>query len=150
MGHLDPLDRSRARRDPQLRRSVRPPGVARLALVYHGVRSAFPPSHTHTQASNIFLPSPRLLLFGSGVPTAEKPVAQRFYKMAYPDDDSESGNDFGERQPANAAWANYPAYRAQTSILLPLPPAVYRALPVWLKRTLLLELPMYEWTPGSK
>ncbi|PIL23562.1 hypothetical protein GSI_14875 [Ganoderma sinense ZZ0214-1] len=91
-----------------------------------------------------------LLLFGSGVPTAEKPVAQRFYKMAYPDDESESGNDFGERQPANAAWANFQEYRAQTSILLPLPPAVYQALPLWLKRTFLLEFPMYEWTPGAQ
>ena len=84
------------------------------------------------------------------MPTAEKPVAQRSYKLAYPGDGSESGNDFGERQSVNAAWANYRAYRAQTSILVPLPPGVYRPLPLWVKRTLLLELPMYEWTPGAK
>ncbi|KAI0720765.1 hypothetical protein C8T65DRAFT_632746 [Cerioporus squamosus] len=90
-----------------------------------------------------------LLLFGSGVPTAEKPAAQKYYQMAYPDDDSDSGHDYHERQPANGAWANYQTYRAQTSILVPLPPAVYRALPVWVKRAFLLELPMYEWMPGK-
>ncbi|EIW55296.1 DUF1295-domain-containing protein [Trametes versicolor FP-101664 SS1] len=82
-----------------------------------------------------------LLLFGSGVPTAEKPAAQKFHKMSYPDGASQ------DPAPENAAWANYQAYRAQTSILLPLPPVVYRALPQWVKRTVLLDLPMYEWTP---
>ena len=88
-----------------------------------------------------------LLLFGSGVPTAEKPAAQRYYKMAYPDDGSADGTDFHERAPQNGAWANYRAYRARTSLLLPLPPSVYRVLPGWVKRTVLLDLPMYEWTP---
>ena len=88
-----------------------------------------------------------LLLFGSGVPTAEKPAAQRFYRLSYPEDGSAAGSDAHERRPANGAWANYRAYRAQTSILLPLPPALYRALPGWVKRTVLLDLPMYEWTP---
>lgn len=87
------------------------------------------------------LPDPSLLLFGSGVPTAEKPAAQKFHKMSYPDGAAQ------DPAPENAAWANYQAYRAQTSILLPLPPVVYRALPQWVKRTVLLDLPMYEWTP---
>ncbi|KAI8976693.1 DUF1295-domain-containing protein [Trametes punicea] len=96
-----------------------------------------------------------LLLFGSGLPTAEKPVAQRFYNMSYPKDSI--GSDAGSRdasdpsnRPRNAAWANYQAYRAQTSILLPMPPVVYRALPQWIKRTVLLDLPMYAWTPREK
>ncbi|KAI0367641.1 DUF1295-domain-containing protein [Pilatotrama ljubarskyi] len=95
-----------------------------------------------------------LLLFGSGVPTAEKPAAQKFYRMSYPKHDEaaqlESQVGDGERHPENAAWANYRAYRAQTSILLPLPPAVYRALPGWVKRTVLLDLPMFEWVPGKE
>ncbi|KAH9917646.1 uncharacterized protein BXZ73DRAFT_105470 [Epithele typhae] len=90
-----------------------------------------------------------LLLFGSGVPTAEKPAAQKYYKMSYPDDDSGTDNDFHERQPQNAAWANYQTYRAQTSILVPMPPALYRVLPRWLKQTVFLDLPMYEWVPGK-
>ncbi|KAI0631032.1 DUF1295-domain-containing protein [Trametes polyzona] len=108
-----------------------------------------------------------LLLFASGVPTAEVPVAQKFYKMSYPDPDSDveqpspdrdattatataTGARESGRAPANDAWANYRRYRAQTSVLVPLPPALYRALPVWVKRTVLLELPMYEWTPGPE
>lgn len=75
-------------------------------------------------------------------------MAQKFYKMAYPDHDSNPGHDYGDRQAANGAWANYLTYRAQTSILVPLPPALYRVLPRWLKRAVLLELPMYEWIPG--
>ncbi|KAI0642565.1 hypothetical protein C8Q79DRAFT_982712 [Trametes meyenii] len=90
-----------------------------------------------------------LLLFGSGVPTAEKPAAERYYKMSYPGPiSSETESDVP--RPVNAAWANYQAYRAQTSLLVPMPPTVYRALPGWLKKTVLLDLPMYEWTPGQE
>ncbi|KAI9063762.1 DUF1295-domain-containing protein [Trametes sanguinea] len=100
-----------------------------------------------------------VLLFGSGVPTAEKPVAQKFYAMSYPADAQaqapQSSADALEPRlahddaPKNAAWANYQAYRAQTSILVPLPPALYRTLPGWVKRWVLLDLPMYEWTPPT-
>ncbi|EWM28688.1 uncharacterized protein Naga_100002g105 [Nannochloropsis gaditana] len=38
----------------------------------------------------------------------------------------------------------YLAYRTQTSPLLPLPPLIYRPLPLWLKRYALLELAMFE------
>lgn len=78
------------------------------------------------------------------MPTVEIPVAQKFYKMSYPDD-AQPGAHAG-----SAAWVNYRAYRAQTSVLVPLPPALYRALPGWVKRTVLLELPMYEWTPEKE
>ncbi|OSD01432.1 DUF1295-domain-containing protein [Trametes coccinea BRFM310] len=84
-----------------------------------------------------------VLLFGSGVPTAEKPVAQKFHAMSYPAD------THPQHAPHSAAWANYQAYRAQTSILLPVPPGLYRALPTWVKRWVLLDLPMYEWTPAE-
>ena len=43
----------------------------------------------------------------------------------------------------------YAAYRSSTSILLPLPPAVYRRIPLPLKRTLLLDLSRYEYR-GAK
>ncbi|KAL0953462.1 hypothetical protein HGRIS_004694 [Hohenbuehelia grisea] len=76
-----------------------------------------------------------LLMFASGVPTAEKPQAKRFYLLANgPDADSANAN----------AWRHYKEYRHQTSILIPIPPAIYKRLPLWLKRTILLDFPMYQ------
>ena len=46
------------------------------------------------------------------------------------------------RTPADKAA--YLAYRERTSPVLPLPPALYAALPRLAKQVLLLELPMYE------
>ena len=46
------------------------------------------------------------------------------------------------RSPADKAA--YLAYRERTSPVLPLPPALYAALPRLVKQVLLLELPMYE------
>ncbi|THH17694.1 hypothetical protein EW146_g3156 [Bondarzewia mesenterica] len=76
-----------------------------------------------------------LLLFASGIPTAEKPSARRFYLMSLGPRAKEE--DAG-------AWAEYKAYLASTSILVPLPSAVYRRLPEFVKRTVLLDLPMYK------
>ena len=76
----------------------------------------------------------RLLLFGSGVPTAEKPSARRFYLMTH-----------GPRAPDEdvSAWTAYKAYLRSTSLLVPLPPALYRRLPEIVKRTVLLDWPVY-------
>lgn len=75
-----------------------------------------------------------LLLFGSGVPTAEKPSARRFYLMTH-----------GPRAPDEdvSAWTAYKAYLRSTSLLVPLPPALYRRLPEIVKRTVLLDWPVY-------
>ncbi|KAF9478271.1 DUF1295-domain-containing protein [Pholiota conissans] len=78
-----------------------------------------------------------LLMFGSGLPTAEKPTAKKFYLLSHgPDSDAED-------RYANA-WTEYKAYLHKTSILLPLPPVLYRPLPAILKRTLLLDFPIYQ------
>lgn len=45
--------------------------------------------------------------------------------------------------PENDVWANYKRYLSRTSILIPIPPPLYRPLPEWIKRTILLDLPMY-------
>ncbi|KAF8474386.1 hypothetical protein DFH94DRAFT_761879 [Russula ochroleuca] len=68
-----------------------------------------------------------VLLFFSGIPTAEKPQAQRVYL---------SGD-------ANA-WEAYRAYLDDTSILIPIPPALYRPLPKVVKRTILFDFPLYQ------
>lgn len=76
-----------------------------------------------------------LLLFGSGVPTAEKPTAERFYLLTYAPSNKDQ---------FPGAWKAYKEYLRSTSILLPLPPVLYRPLPFWMKRWLLLDLPLYE------
>jgi hypothetical protein len=73
-------------------------------------------------------------MFGSGVPTAEKPAARRFYLMSH----NANADDDKSR-----AWSNYQTYVQRTSILVPLPPALYTRIPSIVKKTLLLDLPMY-------
>jgi len=75
-----------------------------------------------------------LLMFASGVPTAEKPQAKKFYLMSHGDE--------VEGAYANT-WRSYKVYLARTSILIPLPPVVYQHLPTFLKKTVLLDFPMY-------
>ncbi|KAJ7623412.1 DUF1295-domain-containing protein [Roridomyces roridus] len=74
-----------------------------------------------------------VLMFGSGVPYSAKPQAKRFYLMAY-------GPDAGQEGPL--VWENYKEYLRRTSILIPLPPVVYKRLPGIVK-TLLLDFSMY-------
>lgn len=79
-------------------------------------------------------------MFGSGVPTAEKPTAKRFYLLSHGTEAKDEHRD---------AWAKYKLYLNRTSILVPIPPSVYRPLPGWIKRTLLLDFPMYKFDEGS-
>ncbi|KAJ3879811.1 DUF1295-domain-containing protein [Lentinula edodes] len=76
-----------------------------------------------------------LLMFGSGVPTAEKPQAKKFFLMSYGEN---------AKQEHAHAWSNYKEYLRRTSILIPIPPVVYKPLPRLLKQTLLLDFPMYQ------
>lgn len=68
------------------------------------------------------------LLFGlSGLPLQEPQAQKKMYES-------------DQRQ-------EYAEYLARTSILLPLPPSLYRPLPLVLKRTILLDLPFYQYDP---
>jgi hypothetical protein len=69
-----------------------------------------------------------LLMFVSGLTLQEVPNAQKRYQKSLD-------------------WEAYQEYLRRTSILFPLPPAMYAPMPVWLKRTLLLEFPMYVFHP---
>lgn len=71
-----------------------------------------------------------VLLFGSGLPLAEGKHLKRYYK-----------SDFGEK---------YAKYREETSILVPMPNAAWRALPTALKSTLLGEWKRYEYSEESE
>ncbi|EEB91365.1 hypothetical protein MPER_10281, partial [Moniliophthora perniciosa FA553] len=75
-----------------------------------------------------------LLMFGSGIPSAEKPQAKRFFLI------SNGDNARGENA---SAWQNYLEYRRSTSILIPMPPLIYRPLPKFIKQTILLDFPFY-------
>lgn len=74
-----------------------------------------------------------LLFFVSGLPLAEKPSSTKYYLMTH-----------GARPLEGVdKWDEYQAYLARTSILIPFPPSIYRSFPSVLKRTLLLDLPMF-------
>jgi hypothetical protein len=71
-----------------------------------------------------------LLLFVSGLPLSERPGAKKRY---------ENGTN----------WEAYERYLRRTSILIPLPPQLYERLPTFVRRTVLLEFPMYVFDPAK-
>ncbi|KAL8400752.1 hypothetical protein RB594_000958 [Gaeumannomyces avenae] len=72
-----------------------------------------------------------LLLFVSGLTLQERPGAKKRHEKG------------GE------VWGNYSRYLERTSILIPLPPQLYERVPTFLKRTVLLEWPMYVFDPAK-
>jgi Protein of unknown function (DUF1295) len=71
-----------------------------------------------------------LLMFLSGLPLSERPGAKKRY---------EKGDN----------WDTYARYLKRTSILIPFPPQIYEKLPIFLKRTIFLEFPMYVFDPAK-
>ena len=72
-----------------------------------------------------------LLFFVSGLPLQEVPNAEKRYRKSQ-------------------NWEGYSEYLLGTSIFFPLPPWVYALLPIFLKRTLLLEFPIYVFHPTKE
>ncbi|KAK7683315.1 hypothetical protein QCA50_013577 [Cerrena zonata] len=82
-----------------------------------------------------------LLMFASGIPTAEKPTARKYYLMSH----THSGSSSDSHNPEYPdAWKKYQLYLASTSILIPIPPVIYRPLPTFLKRTVFFDFPIYQ------
>ena len=50
---------------------------------------------------------------------------------------------------ARQIWADYSRYLQRTSILIPLPPALYARMPIWIKRTVLFDFPLYVFDPAK-
>ena len=71
-----------------------------------------------------------LLMFVSGLPLSERPGAKKRY---------ENGMN----------WEAYARYLNRTSVLIPFPPRLYEVLPVFIKRTVFLEFPMYVFDPAK-
>ncbi|WRT64993.1 uncharacterized protein IL334_001934 [Kwoniella shivajii] len=92
-----------------------------------------------------------LLLFASGLPTAEKPTAKKYFLMSHPDSSPTTpretgtarGGGFSLPESENDIWSNYKSYLTRTSIVIPFPPSLYKRFPQWLKSTILLDLPMF-------
>ncbi|KDN53398.1 DUF1295-domain-containing protein [Tilletiaria anomala UBC 951] len=110
------------------------------ASISHGGRAAL--------IASVFSPlfTMVLLLFISGVPLAEKPTQEKYFLMSHGPDSDDGHNDlepFGKWQRECDPWARMRAHRERTSLLLPLPPALYWPLPRFVKTWVLLDLPMY-------
>ncbi|KAF2754312.1 oxidoreductase-like protein [Pseudovirgaria hyperparasitica] len=71
-----------------------------------------------------------LLMFVSGLTLQERPGAKKRY---------EKGNN----------WEAYARWLHRTSILIPFPPQFYAPMPVFLKRTIFLEFPIYVFDPAK-
>ncbi|PSN69585.1 oxidoreductase-like protein [Corynespora cassiicola Philippines] len=71
-----------------------------------------------------------LLMFLSGLPLQERPGAKKRYEKGI-------------------NWPAYERYLHRTSILIPFPPQLYEKMPVFLKRTIFLEFPMYVFDPAK-
>lgn len=75
-----------------------------------------------------------LLLFVSGLTLQERPGAKKKYEKSGP-----NGQE----------WLDYKSYTERTSILIPIPSKLYAPLPLFIKRTILLEWPMYRFDPAK-
>ncbi|WWD22160.1 hypothetical protein CI109_106649 [Kwoniella shandongensis] len=94
-----------------------------------------------------------LLLFLSGIPTAEKPTSKKYFLLSHKSSTNRDSNNnssppqsssFTREEDGSAIWTNYKSYLHKTSILFPIPPSLYKPLPGWFKRTVLLDFPMYK------
>lgn len=88
-----------------------------------------------------------LLLFVSGVPTAEKPSQQKYYTMSAKGDTLEP---FGKDQRDQDPWRRYKAFKNRTSLLVPIPPQLYKPLPKFVKTWLLLDLPVFQFNESKE
>ncbi|EPQ32467.1 uncharacterized protein PFL1_00662 [Pseudozyma flocculosa PF-1] len=83
-----------------------------------------------------------LLLGLSGIPLAEKPSQQKYFLMSHGPDGGKSLEPFGQQRESDP-WTRMKAYRDRTSLLVPLPNAVYRRIPKAIKSTILCDFPFY-------
>lgn len=114
--------------------------------VYH-TESGLPISHRGRSALIATVVSPlytmALLMFLSGIPLAEKPSQEKYYLMSHGVDGGKTLEPFGKTQHEPDPWKRMKGYRERTSILLPLPPALYKPLPQFVKSFILMDLPMF-------
>lgn len=102
-----------------------------------------------------------LLIFVSGLPTAERPVQQSVYLKSHQSkvkltanpsnvslNQPKSTDPTTSRQPESSSnnqtsWNEFKTYLDNTSILIPIPSSVYGKLPRWIKVWVLFDWPIY-------
>lgn len=90
-----------------------------------------------------------LLLGLSGVPLAEKPTQKKYFLMSHGVDGSQDLQPYGKEQREEDPWRRMKASRERTSLLIPMPPSLYKPLPGWLKRTVLLDVSIESLLPKA-
>ena len=83
------------------------------------------------------------LFFLSGLPTAEKPAAKKYFLSSHNPENIPTTFTPSSLIPENDTWHNYRSYLSRTSIVIPFPPALYKPLPEVVKGTVFLDFPMY-------
>ena len=93
----------------------------------------------------------RILMLASGVPTAEKPTAKKFFLLSNAPPNASSSESSGSPPRATYpdAWKKYKTYLNSTSILIPMPPVLYRPLPRFVKRTILFDWGIYRFDEAT-
>lgn len=99
-----------------------------------------------------------LLLFLSGLPTAEKPVQQSTFIKSYKAkldknilQSSQTDRQVAQPQthPEEDLWNQYQSYLDRTSILFPIPSQLYQLIPKVWRRTVLLDWSIYRFDENS-
>ncbi|KAK0557859.1 hypothetical protein OC846_000153 [Tilletia horrida] len=85
-----------------------------------------------------------ILMFLSGVPTAEKPTQQRAFLASHgPDAEEQDPLPPYHNQRESDPWLRYKTFRERTSLLIPIPTAIYSRIPRVIKRTILFDWGLY-------
>lgn len=87
-----------------------------------------------------------LLLGLSGIPLAERPTQEKFWRMK-----QEKVELQPHRGPQTEAdpWLRMVNFRKRTSLLVPIPPMIYAPIPQWIKRAFLFDWKCYEYNGDS-
>lgn len=90
-----------------------------------------------------------LLLFVSGLTLQVMETPKRQIEATISNTNIQERPGAKKRYEKGTGWHDYEKYLQETSILFPMPPAIWRNLPVIVKRTVGLEFPIYVFDPAK-